>query len=246
MVLPALTWQGLNPVDDTGDGLPNTLADGGPIDLDRPLVYPPPVGIADEAGLLAYLDASHRSYELTTDLGLISGAGPRLVGHAAVVLAGSERWLPSSEHAALQAYVTSGGRLLSLGVDSLRRGVTVAGYRALDPTPPAAMDALGARVGGLAAKTAAPVTVSTDALGLFTGVSAPLAGFRTYQAVLSVAAPGRVESSAAPSGGSPAIVGYGLGNGIVVDLGVPGFGAALSTDAGARQLIDQIWAVVSK
>jgi FlgD Ig-like domain len=246
VVLPALTWQGRNPVDDTGDGLPNTLANGGPIDLDRPLVFPPPAGITDEAGLVAYLDASHRAYELTTDLGLISGVGPRLAGHSAVVLAGSERWLPSSEMTALRSYATAGGHVLSLGVDSLRRGVTVAGNRALNPTPPSGVDALGARVGGLASKTAAPVTVSSDGLGLFTGVSAPLAGFRTYQPVLSVAPPGHVESSAAPAGGSPAIVGYGLGGGIVVDLGVPGFGAALSSDAAARELIDQIWTVVSK
>ncbi len=246
VVLPALTWQGLNRVDDTGDGLPNTLSNGGPINLDRPLVYPPPAGIADEAGLVAYLDASHRLYSLTTDLGLIRGVGPRLAGHSAVVLAGSERWLPSSEMAALRSYVRAGGHVLSLGVDSLRRGVTVAGNRALDPTAPSATDALGARLGGLAAKTVAPVAVASDGLGLFTGVTAPLAGFRTYQPVLSVAAPGHIESSAAPMGGSPAIVGYGLGAGIVVDLGVPRFGAALSGDAAARQLIDQIWTVVSK
>jgi FlgD Ig-like domain len=246
VVLPALTWQGLNRVDDTGDGLPNTLANGGPISLDRPLVAPPPAGIADQAGLVAYLDASHRMFELTTDLGLISGVGPRLAGHSAVVLAGSERWLPSSEMAALRSYARAGGHVLSLGVDSLRRGVTVAGNRALNPTPPSGADALGARVGGLASKTAAPVSVSSDGLGLFTGVSAPLAGFRTYQPVLAISTRGHVESSAAPAGGSPAIVGYGLGEGTVVDLGVPGFGAALSSDAGAQQLIDQIWTVVSK
>jgi len=247
VVLPALTWQGLNPVDDTGDGFPNTLANGGPIELDRPLVGGLPGGFTDEAGLLAHLDATHHSYELTTDLGLISGVGPRLRGHAAVVLAGSERWLPTPERAALRSFVTSGGSVLSLGVDSLRRAVTVAGNRALDPTAPSRVDALGAKIGALAAKAApVPVTVTSDGLGLFTGVAAPLAGFPSYQPVLSVAPPGRVESSAAPSGGSPAIVGYGLGGGIVVDLSVPGFGAALSSDASARQLIDQIWTVISK
>jgi hypothetical protein len=246
VVLPALTWQGLNPVDDNGDGLPNTLASGGPIELARPLVNGLPAGFADEAGLLAHLDASHRSYDLTTDLGLISGTGPRLGGHAAVVLAGSERWLPVAEQAALRSYVDAGGRLLSLGVDSLRRGVTVSGARALDPTAPRAKDALGVRVGAPANKAPAPVAVTSDGLGLFTGVAAPLAGFRTYQPILSVAAPGLVQSSAAPSGGSPAIVGYRLGDGIVVDIGVPGLGAALSHDAGARALIDQIWTVVSK
>ena len=38
--------------------------------------------------LLAYLDATHRAYDLTTDLGLIDGVGPQLSGHRAVVLAG--------------------------------------------------------------------------------------------------------------------------------------------------------------
>ncbi len=136
--------------------------------------------------------------------------------------------------------------MLSLGVDSLRRRVTVSGERALHPSGPAAVDAFGARLVALAAKTAAPVTVTIDGLGLFTGVPAPLAGLRTYQPVMFVAAPGKVESAAAPTGGSSAIVGYRLGSGIVVDLGVPGFGAVLSHDAGARALIDRIWAVVSK
>ena len=63
--------------------------------------------------------------------------------------------------------------------------------------------------------------MTRDGLGLFTGVAAPLAGFRTYQPVLTVAAPGRIESSAAPSGGSPAIAGYGLGDGIVSTSACP-------------------------
>jgi FlgD Ig-like domain/N,N-dimethylformamidase beta subunit-like, C-terminal len=257
VVLPALTWQGLNPVDDTGDGLPNTLANGGPIELDRPLVDGLPAGFGDEAGLVGWLDATHRAYELTTDLGLISGIGPRLTGVSAVVLAGSERWLPAGELAALRSYVSGGGRVLSLGVDSLRRGVTVSGDRALHPTAPSSADAFGARVGLPAAKTAAPVTVTRDGLGLFTGVSAPLSGFRAYQPIVSVLAPGRVESSAGAGasvggaagtagGGGAAVVGYRLGTGIVVDLGVPGFGAALAHDRDAAQLMNRILEVVSR
>ena len=69
VVLPALTWQGLNPVDDDGDGVPDTLENGGPITLDRPLANGFPAGAVDEAGLLAYLDKTHRAYDLTTDVG---------------------------------------------------------------------------------------------------------------------------------------------------------------------------------
>jgi hypothetical protein len=154
VVMPALTWQGLNPVDDTGDGLPNTLTAGGPIKLNRPLVDGLPAGFADQAGLLAELHRSHRAYQLTTDLALNDGAGPGLPGHAGVVLTGPATWLPASVLGALRSYVTGGGRVLNLGVDSLRRTVKISGETAFDPSPPTPVDALGGRASG----TAGPVT----------------------------------------------------------------------------------------
>ena len=147
VVLPALTWQGLNPVDETGDGLPDTLDTARVISLRRPLSQGLPAGFSDEAALLAYLDATHRSYQLTTDLGLIESVGPALAGHRAVILAGSERWLPAATAAALRSYTAGGGHLLSLGTGSLLRQVAIRGGQALDPTGPAAHDGLGARAG---------------------------------------------------------------------------------------------------
>ncbi len=38
VVLPSLTWQGLDPVDDDFDGIPNTLSRGLPVRLERPLI----------------------------------------------------------------------------------------------------------------------------------------------------------------------------------------------------------------
>jgi hypothetical protein len=245
VVVPTLTWQGLNPVDDTGDGLPDTLEDSrGPIDLARPLVRWPPAGFGDVAGLLGYLDASRRSYDLATDVGLTSGAGGRLSGHAAVVLAGSERWLPDPLRAALRAYVMAGGRVLSLGIDSLRRGVTVAGERALDPTAPSDVDSLGARVGALVGSSGAPFTVRRDGLGLFSGSAAVLPGFRSYQPVTPVTPPASILSEAG-SGSTVAVVAYRLGRGLVIDLGVPGLGSRLRSDAGARSLMGRVWALLS-
>ena len=136
--------------------------------------------------------------------------------------------------------------MLSLGIDSLRRGVTVTGDSALHPTrrgQRTRSEPASARSSG---KTAAPVTVTTDGLGLFTGVPAPLAGFRTYQPVLSVAAPGRVQSSAAPSGAGAAIVGYSLGGGIVVDHRRARVRCFAVARRRGRALIDRIWTVVSK
>ena len=88
--------------------------------------------------------------------------------------------------------------------------------------------------------------MTTDGLGLFTGVPAALAGFRTYQPVLSVAPPGRVESSAAPTAAARRSSATASAAGSWSTSACPGFGAALSHDAGARALIDQIWTVVSK
>jgi hypothetical protein len=196
VVVPALTWQGRNPVDDTGDGLPNTLTAGGPIELNRPLVDGLPAGFADAAGLLAELDGSHRPYELTTDLALYEGLGPGLAGHAGVVLAGSATWLPASVLDALRAYVTGGGRILNLGgVDSLRRTVKISGEQAFDPSPPAPVDALGGRAG------------------------------------------------AAVIAGGP--VSRRLGAGTVIEFDAPGFGAALTSSAGARALLGRLWTTLS-
>ena len=74
--------------------LPDTLASGGRSRLNRPLANGFPAGAVDEAGLLAYLDKTHRSYDVTTDVGLLAGFGPTLQGHSGVILAGSELWLP--------------------------------------------------------------------------------------------------------------------------------------------------------
>src|SRR5581483_7259243 len=78
VVLPALTWQGENPADYDNDGLPDTLDQGGAVDLDRVLPAGFPAGFGDESAFLAYLDKTHLSYELTTDLALVDGSGPPL------------------------------------------------------------------------------------------------------------------------------------------------------------------------
>jgi hypothetical protein len=175
VVLPALTWQGQNPVDD-GDGIPNTLADGQSIALERPFIDGLPNGFADLQSLLAYLDSTRLRYDLTTDVGLMDGSGPHLQAYAGVVLAGSERWIPGSLASALRAYVQRGGHVLSLGVDSLRRGVTVsfptagslAGAAAQDPTAPAATDIFSVLPG---------VGVTRLTLGRGTVVEAGMPGF---------------------------------------------------------------------
>ena len=162
VVLPAMTWQGQNPVDDVGsspydgDGLPNTLTAGVPIELDRPRgANGLPAGLGDiEAALLAYLGKRPCHYDLTTDLGLAEGIGPELNSYRGVVLAGDETWLPQALAAKLREYAQGGGNVLSLGIGSLLRTVTLQNGEALHPSNAAAVDALGARPGAVVAQRA--------------------------------------------------------------------------------------------
>ena len=97
VVLPAITWQGRNPVDDDGDGWPNTLTGGLPVRRERVFADGLPDSLVQRvAPLLIYLDRTGLKYDLTTDLGLATNDGPRLQGHTGVVLAGDMRWLPAS------------------------------------------------------------------------------------------------------------------------------------------------------
>jgi FlgD Ig-like domain len=246
VVLPALTWQGLNPVDDDGDGLPNTLPSGGPVKLARPFADGLPAGIDQEAALLSYLASNHLRYDLTTDLALLDGSGPTLSGRAGVVLAGSEQWVPASLAASLRAYVQAGGHLLSLGIDSLRRGVTLSGGEALHPGPAAATDVLGARKGTLVNGNHDLILVQKDGLGLFSGSGGALRGYPAYEPITSVSAPGKVSSSAGANPSAPSLVGYTLGRGVIVDIGLVGFARSLEHNIGAQELVTRLWSVLSR
>jgi hypothetical protein len=244
VVVPALTWQGLDPVDEDGDGIPDTLLNSSRLQLQRPLVDGPPPGYADEAALLSYLDSAHYPYDLTTDLGLIEGRGPALSGHSAVILAGSEEWLPSSLAVALRRYVQRGGHLVSLGLGSLQRSVKVSGGVVSDPTLPVTTDALGARTGRLTRTGGQLIAVINDQLGIFSTTSGVLAGFHSYQPITGVAPPGQILSQAGISAGASAVLGYSLGQGTVVDIGLPGFGSALAHDVDAKELWNRLWTVL--
>ena len=239
VVLPSLTWQALNPVDDTGDGLPATLDTAKAIQLARPLADALPPGFSDEAGLLSFLDASHIAYQLTTDLGLIEGAGPVLAGHAAVILAGAERWLPPSIAAALRGYVENGGRVLSLGIDSLRRQVTVRASKAVNPVGPATTDVFGTAPAPLVTHNSAPISTGQDRLGILHGVPGPLLGYASYQP-MTVTGSARVLSQAGVKPNAPCLVGFSLGRGVVVQIGIPGLGVSLAHNYAAQRLVAQI------
>ena len=195
--------------------------------------------------MLAYLDGAHLGYDLTTDVALINGTGPRLGGHRGVVLAGAERWLPASLGAALRSYVQGGGRVVSVGTDSLLRAVTVAGSVARAPTPPASVDALDARVGRMVAGSRQLLLVTRDGLGIFTATSGAFPGYSSFQPISGVAPPAsKIVSAAGTSDSSAAVAGYRLGRGFAVRIGLAGFGGKLAHDVDSQELVRRLWAVL--
>ena len=161
------------------------------------------------------------------------------------MLAGSERWLTSSLAAALRSYVQGGGRVLSLGLDSLRRLVTVRGGSAVSPTGAARFDVLGAARAPLVLRNQDLITTTRDDLGIFAGTSGAFSGFASFEPVSAVAPPAQILSEAGTSTASGAIVGYRMGKGFVVDIGLVGFGSSLAHNVDAQELVNRLWTVLT-
>lgn len=253
VVLPALTWQGANPVDDDGDGLPNVL-DAGPrasVLLSRPFAGGMPAEIAQQEGtLLQFLDANLMRYDLTTDLALATGAGPPLGSARGVVLAGDFRWIPPGLSDKLRRYVRDGGRVWSLGTDSLRRSVQLRGGVLRAPAPPQPTDALGGRPQQPLAHAAAGETATMTAyvegtLGLFHGTSGTFSGYDGYETLAGVMPGARLDGQAGAQADQPVIADWTLGRGFAIHTGLPQLPArARQGDPDAAALIQRIWVLL--
>jgi N,N-dimethylformamidase beta subunit-like protein len=239
VVVPAITWLGADQVDDPPyDGVPNTLDAGGPVQWPRPLVGTGglPANFADQtAPLLAFLDRAGIAYDVTSDLALALDGAPAAREPRGILLAGPERWTTRGLARHLRAYVRAGGRLASFGTDSLRRGVSIepgSGNRpgVLDkPTQPTATDPFGARL--LPARsTPQPVTLEqTDgdpSAPLLTGIP-DLGGFSSFEESAPASGAEKVVAALGTSTDRSALTEVRLGKGIVIRVGLPGWGQAL-------------------
>ena len=230
VVLPALTWQGRNPVDDDLDGFADTLEGPGRVVLDRPLARGrlPRAFIAETLPLLSFLERARLAYDLTTDLALAAGEGPALGNAPGVAFAGSARWLPDSLGRRLRRYVEGGGRVASFGADAFRRPVRLRRGRATTTGPPRAANVFGERTGDLLRTSAAPLVVERDDFGLFSAADRFVGEFTLFER--SAGMPPRTEplTAAGRDPGEPAFVAYRLRRGIVVRAGTPQWGAELA------------------
>ena len=245
VVLPALTWQGADPTDDDSDGLIDTLSNGSQINVERPLVAGLPRGVDDEAALLNFLDSESLSYDVTTDVALAEGIGPSLQGRSGVLLDGTFSWLPAQLVAQLRSFVTAGGGAFAAGLRSLESTAEISDGTAgpiAGPARPLAVDPFGVRHGTVSPADGQIITslTPTDGLGIFS--SADALQFPSYQVLTP--SRGAVASAGGVADSAVSIVGFHLGNGTVVEAGLPDFGASLDSDVQSGELLSQVWHVV--
>ena len=248
VVLPATTWQGRNPIDDDGDGLPNTLDLGVPVRIDRVLAGDGlPVGFTrNEAPLLAYLDRAGLSYDLTTDVALATGRGPQLEDRTGVLLAGDTVWLTGDVRRRLRSFAAAKGHtVVSLGTDSLRREVEQSRTQLLRPSPPERTDLYGARLGPVRTKSVdLSILEDDESLQLFAGGEGLFAGVEAWEPTDSVGREARALSTAVAPGNEPVIVAVRYGEGLVIRPGIRGFATRLSTDVESQELMGRMWTLL--
>jgi len=246
VVIPTLDWQAVNALDDDGNGFPDTLYAARSVPLARPFaggVLPP--GLTAQVGpLLRFLDRSGIRYDVTTDLALALGRGPRLAGHRGVALAGDEPWLTPALAAELTAYVHAGGHVASFGGDSLRRRVSLTNTALSAPTAPSAQNVLGESTVP-ARGPQASLAASVDDLGLFAGTGGVVGPFTVFDESVRLPAGTRALSAAARGHGRSELVAYRLGRGLVIRLGTPQWAAALGTSAAVGEVTKRTWALLS-
>jgi hypothetical protein len=248
VVLPAITWQGLNPVDDDADGFPDTLDDASAVPLSRPFASGLlPAGFnAEVKPLLRFLATSHLAYDLTTDVALAGGTGPQLDHRPGVVFAGSERWFTEPLDARLRRYVESGGRVASFGSDWLRRTVALTPTQLSGPSPAQDTNALGEQTAPISSAAAPLVVNPGDALGLFAGTDGFVGLFTHFEQSRRRVSGANLEASAGRDPAHPAFVAYQLGRGLVVRVGTPEWSRSLSSDTEVARVTTNLWSLLSR
>jgi hypothetical protein len=247
VVLPAISWQGTNPVDDDASGFPDTLFDSSSVPLNRPLALGQmPAALRSEtAPLLAFLDRRHVRYDLTTDVAMALGKGPQAAGHRGVLFAGSELWLTDILDRGLRSYVEAGGRVASFGTDAFRRTVNVSPSQLSDPSPRQDANVFGESVAP-SGTAAAPLVVTRDVLGLFGGTDGYVGLFTRFEQQRALVAGAHVVSAAGRDPHHPAFVAYRLGRGLVVRVGTPQWAAALGDDSEVQAVTRSTWDLLSR
>jgi len=246
VVLPAITWQGLNPVDDDLDGFVDSLADSRAVGLGRPLAGGRmPAGFwGSVAPLLRFLDREHLPYDLTTDVALAGSQGPRLEAAPGLVFPGSERWLTPGLERGLRAYVDQGGRVASFGVDAFRRSVALTSRALGAPTAPRARNVFGEATEPFRSD-AAPLVVADDGLGIFGG-DGFIGEFTAFERSQGLDPGAKPVTSAGRETSERDFLAYRLGKGIVIRAGTPQWASRLAAQPAVAAATVRMWKLLRR
>jgi hypothetical protein len=252
VVLPAITWQGVNPFDSDLDGFADTLDDSRSIPAERPYAGGKlPAGLVRESDpLLRFLDRARLAYDLTTDLSLARGEGPVLGNAPGIAIGGSAIWLPRRLRDGLLGEVEAEGKAVAIfGGQSLRRSVALIGERLRDPSPPRPDDLFGERTRSERVDPPAPLAVEQDRLDLFVDVDGLFGEFSLVERSLALPDDAELLSAAGREPGEPAFVGYRLGDGTVVRVGSPQWTRQLderALDVEVPRITRRIWQLLGR
>jgi hypothetical protein len=245
VVLPALTWQARNPVEENGDGYPDVLPVARRVGLDRPFAgHGRPPGFASSAAILRDLGGARLRYELTTDLVLARGGEASLRRYSGVLVAGSPQFAPTALTRSLASYVKGGGRLAWIGTRGFSRAVdvtTTAIVRGRSST------FLGERVRIESGPRA--LVVLGDRVDFFSGVNGAFGPFPRLESTVRLPAGARLLASAGADPHRPDVVVYRFERGLVARVGIDGLGGAAATGGGSTsiaRIMPRLWALLSR
>ena len=245
VVVPAITWQGRNAVDDDLDGFADTLDTSPSVPLTRPLAGGGlPAGFERQIEpLLTFALRRKLRYDIDTDVGLVreGGGAPDPEVRTGVLLAGDARWLPAAAGRALRRYVERGGVVVSLGTDSLRREVTLGPRSLSSPSGPRPQTVFGEDTKPLESLLAPLVSTPPDELGLFAGTDGVVGLFTRFEQAERPAAGGELVANAGRDPAKPAFAAYRFGRGLFVRTGTPQWSRALRSRPEVAAVMRRLW-----
>jgi hypothetical protein len=245
VVLPTLTWQALNPVEQNGDGFPDILPLDPAVGLRRPLAGDGlPRGFGEAAALLGHLDGAHLRYDVKTDEDLLRAGTSVLRRYTGVLMAAPERFAPASLTGMLRSFTAGGGRVAWAGIGGFARNVQVRGSKLSGGLSAGPEGALGERV--RLARGGRTIVVLGDRIDFFRGVGGELGPYPALEPSLRLPAQARLLASAGAEPNRPAVVVYRSGRGLVARIGLAGFAHSLATSADAGRIMRRLWTLLSR
>jgi hypothetical protein len=242
VVLPAVTWQALNPVEVNGEGYPDMLPRDHGVPLERPFAkrgLPP--GFAGTTELLGYLDGARLRYDVTTDVALARAGERSLRRYTGVLFAGAERFAPATLTPALAGYVKRGGRLAWVGTRGFSQSVALDGGTIVRGRP---TRFLGEQV--RVERGPRALVVLGDRVDFFRGVSGAFGPFPHLEPLIRLPSGSRLLASAGAEPRRPDVVVYRYRRGVVARIGVDGFARSLETSPAASRIMRRLWDLLSR